>query len=262
VSDPEQRPGPDREAFVGADPYREWDAAYLLGALSPGERREFEEHLTGCVGCQAEVAEVAGVPGLLSQIGPEDVPGILDALPVTPAATGEPSAALPWPPQSHGGQDSERRTRVTTRGRRPSRAAVLLAAVCMLLAGVIGVATVHGTFSVSRPSAAARTRLAFSSVRPSGITAVVDVVPVPTGTELRVECQYAADYPSPNGAGSDYALVVTDHSGRSTVVRTWTARTDHLMTPSGTSPLRVTEIADVEIRQAGSDEVLLRADLG
>ena len=28
-----------------ADPYREWDAAYVLGALAPAERRDFEAHL-------------------------------------------------------------------------------------------------------------------------------------------------------------------------------------------------------------------------
>ena len=27
------------------DKFAQWDAAYVLGALSPAERREFEEHL-------------------------------------------------------------------------------------------------------------------------------------------------------------------------------------------------------------------------
>ena len=49
-----------------------WDAAYVLGALSPAERREFEEHLAGCPACQAAVSELAGMPGLLAQVPPED----------------------------------------------------------------------------------------------------------------------------------------------------------------------------------------------
>ena len=54
------------------DRYGNWDAAYVLGALSPADRREFEEHLAGCPGCQAAVSELAGLPGLLAQVSPED----------------------------------------------------------------------------------------------------------------------------------------------------------------------------------------------
>ena len=28
--------------------FAEWDSAYVLGALSPAERREYEEHLETC----------------------------------------------------------------------------------------------------------------------------------------------------------------------------------------------------------------------
>ena len=44
----------------------------MLGALSPSERREFKEHLAGCPSCQAAVSELAGLPGLLAQVSPED----------------------------------------------------------------------------------------------------------------------------------------------------------------------------------------------
>ena len=54
------------------DRYSAWDAAYVLGALSPVERREFEEHLAGCPTCQAAVSELAGLPGLLAQVAPDD----------------------------------------------------------------------------------------------------------------------------------------------------------------------------------------------
>ena len=54
------------------DRFYTWDAAYVLGSLSPAERREYEEHLAGCTGCQAAVSELAGMPGLLAQVPPED----------------------------------------------------------------------------------------------------------------------------------------------------------------------------------------------
>jgi anti-sigma-K factor RskA len=43
---------------------------YVLGALEPAERADFEEHLAGCERCQAEVAELRGLPELLEQAAP------------------------------------------------------------------------------------------------------------------------------------------------------------------------------------------------
>ena len=54
------------------DKFAQWDAAYVLGGLSPAERREFEEHLASCPPCQAAVSELAALPGLLAQISPAD----------------------------------------------------------------------------------------------------------------------------------------------------------------------------------------------
>jgi len=54
------------------DKFAQWDAAYVLGALSPAERREFEEHLASCPQCQTAVSELAAIPGLLAQVSPAD----------------------------------------------------------------------------------------------------------------------------------------------------------------------------------------------
>ncbi|SKF31170.1 Conserved membrane protein of uncharacterised function [Mycobacteroides abscessus subsp. massiliense] len=48
--------------------YADWDAAYVLGALSSTERREYEQHLVDCVSCQRALSEVAAMPGLLSKV--------------------------------------------------------------------------------------------------------------------------------------------------------------------------------------------------
>ena len=60
------------------DKFAQWDAAYVLGALSPAERREFEEHLASCPPCQAAVSELAAVPGLLAQVSPADAAMLVD----------------------------------------------------------------------------------------------------------------------------------------------------------------------------------------
>lgn len=50
------------------------DGAYVLGALSPAERAEFEQHLSGCPGCTVAVGQLAPLPGLLGRVDPELLP--------------------------------------------------------------------------------------------------------------------------------------------------------------------------------------------
>ena len=121
-------------------------------------------------------------------------------------------------------------------------------------------------------------RLAFTAVEPSLMTAVVDVVPIANGTELRVECQYARSTGSTGtatgsgatgGAGGsgggdyrvDYAIWVVDRAGRATELRDWTARPDRIMHPVGVSALPVAQIASVEIRQVDTGHTVMRASL-
>lgn len=59
------------------DPYLTWDGPYVLGALDPDERHEFEMHLSECDACRTAVAELAGLPGLLARV---PVPDIFDEL--------------------------------------------------------------------------------------------------------------------------------------------------------------------------------------
>src|ERR1700748_3027093 len=69
--------------------YAMWDAAYVLGSLSATDRREFETHLASCPACREAVAELSGVPALLSQLDREEVAAIDRSGPV-PAAAPEP----------------------------------------------------------------------------------------------------------------------------------------------------------------------------
>ncbi|WP_164861876.1 zf-HC2 domain-containing protein, partial [Microbacterium sp. CPCC 204701] len=32
--------------------FADWDAAYVVGALSPADRRMFEEHVDACLACR------------------------------------------------------------------------------------------------------------------------------------------------------------------------------------------------------------------
>jgi carotenoid cleavage dioxygenase-like enzyme len=64
-----------------------WDAAYVLGALSDADRREFEVHMVDCSSCRKAVTDLAGMPPLLSLLEYDQVIGLgaaADALATAP----------------------------------------------------------------------------------------------------------------------------------------------------------------------------------
>jgi hypothetical protein len=252
--------------MTSTDAYSEWDAAYVLGALDPGQRREFEEHLATCASCQEAVAELAGMPGLLAQVPPGEVlamdhPGIEGM--ADPPGTLTPVASL----EPAGGRRVESR-------RRPWLVAAAAAAAALVVGGLVGYAAStasHGstpvaTTTVTAPPTGVPGRLAFSPVEPASMTAVLDIVPQGSQTVLRVECQYAVGTEQPGepgyqGAWADYSIWVVPKSGTPVEIKTWTARPDKVMHPSGVSPVPLNQIQSVEIRRVDSGHTVLRADV-
>lgn len=66
-------------------PFREWDVAYVLGSLSPGDRQIYERHLGACPPCEHEVCRLAGTAGLLSRVPAEWAVESLTTTPQVPA---------------------------------------------------------------------------------------------------------------------------------------------------------------------------------
>lgn len=233
------------QAAAAPDPYALWDAAYVLGALAPAERREYEQHLAGCPACQRAVAELAGLPGLLAQVPLADAAALdaeiehLEAPPVSlrPALLA--------------------RARVGRHRRALGLAAV--AAALVVIAGAGGAAIGREVF----PIASRQTyRVAFSPVEPSAITAVVDVTPGWRQTELAVECQYATPTgPDRSGAYADYAIWVTDRAGNAKELKRWAAKPGKQMRPKASTEQGTWWLAEVEIRDVASGRILLRAPL-
>jgi anti-sigma factor RsiW len=261
--------------------YADWDAAYVLGALSSADRREFEDHLAGCAPCRDAVAELAGMPGLLSAVNPVealalDTPETDSTVPeVGPEASAETSApagagagtatsprlqVVPSPTSGAEGatsNDGGERRKVGW-GRR--WLAVAAALVVLGGAGAGGYAISNAQHStatiVSGP-----TRLAFSPVSASTMTAVVDVAPLGGQTSIKVECQYSA-YGRDSSSWADYSVWAVDRNGQADLVTTWRARPDQVMRPSGTASVPVAQIAAIEIRRADSGQTVMRASLG
>ena len=271
--------------MTGPDAYAEWDAAYVLGALSGPERVEYEAHLAGCPRCQAAVAELAGVPGLLAQLPPGEALAVDEVesgswpepppslMPVLPREAAPPVVRPRGLPRS-----------LPQTARAPRWVALGLAAAVLVgalggyaVSAVLGdraprpVATATSTGGGGGAGGVGAPRLAFSPVQPSLMTAVVDVVPVASGTELRVECQYARSSGGSTSGGTDgryqgedgvaYAIWVVDRSGAATELHAWTARPDRVMRPVGRSDLPVASIGAVEIRRVTDGATVMRARL-
>jgi anti-sigma factor RsiW len=52
-------------------------AGYLFGVLDPDRTKAFEAHLAGCAACRAEVADLRGLPALLTATASVGPPGDL-----------------------------------------------------------------------------------------------------------------------------------------------------------------------------------------
>lgn len=202
------------------------DAAYVMGALSPADRRGYEEHLRSCEDCQASVQRIAGLPGLLSLTSQE---AVRDGGPPVP------DTLLPL---------LVARVEAVRRRRRWVSAGLLAAAVAAVLtissALVVRNAQEADEFGAApRPSATVATAgtnsagvppPATSPAVPDELTPMTQVVPGPMsaslelfdkkwGTAITVICNYQ-DGTSPSVS---YDLAVLDVDGHSGSAGTWRA---------------------------------------
>ncbi len=218
------------------DEFREWDGAYVLGSLAPAERMRYERHMGECARCREAVAELAGMPGLLSKV---------------PAAEAETSLM----------QDDAvevdllpRLVHRVARRRWRNRALVTGGVLAALVA-----AFVWGPLIVPQstmPSQTASDVLHLEPVAPTSMSVTVRMGDQEWGTRIDLECSYGDE--ESYGSASDYALFVTDANGGETEVVTWAASPGQTAWPSGTTSLSAADIRVVEVREISSGQVLLR----
>jgi RNA polymerase sigma-70 factor (ECF subfamily) len=224
------------------DEFATWDGAYLLGALSAADRREYEEHLRSCAECSSGVSELAGLPGLLGRVPAADAFALLEA-DASPEEVGD--DVLP----SLLDRVRRRRARVRwwTAGSIAAAAAVIAIAVVVLPSAIAPpVAPQAGTSVVMR------------QVEPSALSADLKLISEPWGTRIQSRCSYAAWEGSEAARAWTYAMVVTDRSGKQTQVSTWSATAGSTVEPTATTSLAVEDIASIDIRSASDGTVLLK----
>lgn len=209
------------------DPFTTYDAAYVLGTLSPGERAAFEAHVHGCGRCAHAVRELAGIPGLLAQVEPEQL---------DPEMFGAGSPPPTLLPNLLRRVRRERRRRVVTTV--ASAAAAVAACVALLLVLVM-------PRGGPGPPGAEMTPMGSYPVQ-----AHVGLVDTAGGTRVEMSCTYHG------GWGREYELVAVRRDGGTSELASWYA------VPRGTAdlavgtPLRRADIAALQVRVPDGPVVL------
>lgn len=232
------------------DEFATWDAAYVLGALSPTERRAFEAHLRECDRCSEAVAELAGMPGILSRVPREQAAALLEE-PLSAASTADRAAADgPGPDVLPSLLHRVRRRRV--------RARWLVAGLSAAAAAIVVGFAAFALPAILQPASAPTASVVMKQVEPSPLTADLRLTSEPWGTRIDSDCRYARLAGDEGGHAWTYAMVVTDRSGAQHQISTWTAEEGTVATPVATTSIPIADIAAVDIRAAGGT-VLLRS---
>jgi hypothetical protein len=218
-----------------ADPFERYDAAYVLGALSTADRREFEAHLAGCPSCAAAVGALAGLPGLLGSV-PVDVVESLSQDPEDPPAT-----LLP---------------RLVARAHRRRRAlwmSVAGVAAAVVAAVVIVVATI-GRPAPAGPSQSAGVPVTLQAAGDiHALSADAHLLSVAWGTRIDLRCTYD------EGPGWDshvYVMTVTNREGATESVASWTALPGKTASLTGSTATPLADIAALQVRSTTGDVLL------
>ena len=203
--------------------------AYLLGGLEPGEAAAFEQHLGSCADCRQELDELASLPALLDAL---PVPDAVALAAAAPAAAGrEPSTPDHAPAAVPRGMLEELSTR-RRRARRRWTAALAVAAAASLALGILAAPLFN---QPPKPDAS------YSVQASDGLQITVGMVKKTWGTELAVDGRSLP-------ADGTFSLWVKDSDGVEDRACAWTATPTGRVRITGATPLQLSNIASVEMR--------------
>jgi hypothetical protein len=233
---------------------------YVLGALAPAQRIAFEQHLATCTECQAEVTELAVLPGLLGRL---DEPSLLvDDDPPSPSVLPVVLAKV----------HRQRRGRRVLAG-----AAALVLAVLALVAGLNMPST-----SASRPNPNLANPPASSApVTPSPVpsspstnpvvmhdmisvdpadrmSAQVGLTPVLGGTQIALTCQYPQAFGVVYHGKKWFGLYAVPRNGKpAQEISTWGASPgDVIPVPATLTSWSIAQMSRIELRDSQGHTLL------
>ena len=201
----------------------------VLGALEPAERPAVENHLSGCPRCNAILAELAPLPGLLHRLDP------IEHGPSGPVAP--PSAPPPSVPESMPLRPAELRERLVgaareERTRRRRRRVAGLAAAAGLVGVLLAAGASGGLFSGRQDN---RVTVVSATDPRTAVSAAVRLMPDETGSQLALSLTGVAPE-------EHCKLVAVDARGRQDVAAAWEATYHGTATITGHTSFRPDEI--------------------
>lgn len=247
--------------FGGADDthdYSTWDAAYVLGSLSTAERHDFETHMRTCKACRQAVAEISGMPALLSRLDSADIEAIDER--------GQAAAA---PPPLRPEVLTALLKKVTWRRRRArvwTWTVAGAAAVVVAIGVFVAVQSNPVLPTPAPPAQASSLAMPMSRVTPTSMSATVTVTSHGWGTQLQLNCTYGvwpetADGKDDDESGDKLAMVLIGHDGGETQLATWLALNGVTATPSASTSMPIERIAAVQVVSVDNGNVLLQRAL-
>jgi len=230
---------------MSADPFAQYDAAYVLGALTSKDRHEYEAHLSRCASCASAVADLAGVPGLLGRVPADRV-----AEPA-PAAGPLPETLLP------------RLLAASDAGRRPRRHRVALigglAAAVVALGVVLGAVLAPGD---EDPTPRAGRPIAMTAVGAAPVEATFRLEQVAWGTKVHLRCTYVGGTEARGRYGASdrvvYRLVAeARNGGREQTVAQWAVLPGREATLEGSTDLTPGQIDRMRLETVDGTQLLV-----
>ena len=199
--------------------------AYLLGGQEPDEAAAFEQHMARCTDCRQELDDLASLPALL------DALPVPDAVALGTAAGREPAPSVPAPaavPRRLLDELSTRRRKVRLRW----TAALAAAAAACLALGILAAPLLNPP---PKPDAS------YSVQASDGLQFTVGMVKKTWGTELAVDGRSLP-------VDGTLSLWVKDSDGGEERACAWTATPSGRVRITGATPVQLTNIASVEMR--------------
>lgn len=236
---------------MSEDRYAEWDAAYVLGSLPPHERLEYERHLETCDRCADAVAELVGLPGLLSKLPADEAIAIAE-----PDGRRDTRSEGTLAAVAHRVRHRRRRRRVWVAA---TAAAAVLAAVLGGLA--VGTARVDpGSVRAGASASAGTSAERYALVGERGLDVDLAVSGERWGTRFDWGCTYGGKSWATDGSVM-YDLVVVRGDGAVQTVASWSASGADARGLSASTDIRRDDIRSVQVRLRGDDRVLADVDL-
>jgi hypothetical protein len=222
------------------DDIADWDAAYVLGALSRDDRHLYETYLTANPDRAAALTELAGLPGILNMLSCDEALALIEKAGDDTTAV----LALDLMPSP---------AFAAVRQRQRSRRSVLAAGFAAAAAVAVGACAIGATVFPLSHSADAVALQAMEPTLKGGITAALAVTEKKWGTRLDWTCDYVEDWAK---AAPAYDIVVTTVEGAESAVGTWRPASDHASGLAASTSIPIARIHTVDIRVSGTHEPL------